>query len=76
MPIYEYSCNACGKKFEALLQKDEKAACESCGSGNLKKLFSSFAVHAGTAPQVPDCSSGCEGGFNQGTCGSGMCGGH
>ena len=46
MPIYEYRCNDCEHKFanlEGVVACDE-AACPKCGSRNLKKLISRFAV--------------------------------
>ena len=76
MPLYEYGCTDCGKKFEVLVRDSEKITCEACGSSKVKKLFSSFAVHAGSSSTAPECSTGCGGGFQQGTCGSGMCHGH
>jgi putative FmdB family regulatory protein len=79
MPIYEYTCSACGKKFDALVFRDEKVVCEACGSGRVKKGFSAFAVHGGPTrggkPGLPSCAGGCGGGFDRGACGSGMCGG-
>ena len=44
MPIFEYSCNACGKTFELLVKRyDEKVTCTHCGSSDVEKLFSAFA---------------------------------
>lgn len=77
MPIYEYTCSACGKRFDALVSADEKVSCEACGSARVKKGFSSFAVHGGptrgTKSASPVCAGSCEGGFGRGACGSGMC---
>jgi len=46
MPIYEYRCNNCGKKFEVLVfsQSDNKIICVKCGSESTERLFSSFAA--------------------------------
>lgn len=46
MPIYEYRCADCGKKFQTLVgvvagEADEK--CPHCGSANTSKLVSRFA---------------------------------
>ena len=46
MPIYEYRCQSCGKKFSALVgvttePDDEK--CPHCGSASVSKLVSRFA---------------------------------
>jgi len=45
MPIYEYVCNTCGKRFSliVLTQEDRKGVkCPHCGSENVKRLFSPF----------------------------------
>lgn len=45
MPIYEYRCNACQRKV-AILLRDLSASpkCPHCGSEDLSRLFSTFAV--------------------------------
>jgi putative FmdB family regulatory protein len=45
MPIYEYGCQKCGKKTEAIQRMGEKPLkiCPHCG-GNLKKLHSAPAI--------------------------------
>ena len=40
MPIYEYSCNACGNQFEALVRNDKTPACPSCKARDLERLLS------------------------------------
>jgi len=47
MPLYEYSCRKCSKRFEALLFGKEKPACPKCGGTDLVKLVSTFAAHGG-----------------------------
>jgi putative FmdB family regulatory protein len=44
MPIYEYRCGGCGQKFETLVRTGDTPACPSCGSTDLEKLISMFAV--------------------------------
>ena len=45
MPLYDYSCHACGQEFEVLLRTgDAPPACSSCGSGDVARLLSGFAV--------------------------------
>jgi putative FmdB family regulatory protein len=44
MPIFEYSCKACGRKFETLVLRGETPACPSCESTDLEKLFSLPAI--------------------------------
>lgn len=45
MPLYEYVCRSCSKRFEALVFGKEKPACPKCHGGDLEKLFSTFAAH-------------------------------
>ena len=42
MPIYEYQCDSCGKRIEALQKINDKPLkiCSACGSSNLRKLVS------------------------------------
>jgi putative FmdB family regulatory protein len=46
MPIYEYSCEACGKRSSALLgsYSTPDPACPHCGKKRLQRLISSFAT--------------------------------
>ena len=48
MPIFEYVCTSCGSESELLVRSaDEKVVCVSCGSTEMQKKFSTFAVTAG-----------------------------
>ena len=43
MPIYEYRCNMCGKKFDVVILRVSEpftAQCKKCGSTNVSKLVS------------------------------------
>jgi len=47
MPIYEFECLDCHRKTTALVMVRERVSevrCKKCGSGNLEKLFSRFAM--------------------------------
>ena len=46
MPIYEFECVDCGQRTEILMASTETdlVVCNSCGSRNLKKLLSAYAV--------------------------------
>ncbi len=58
MPIYEYQCNACEKRFEELqrMSDDPLTTCSECG-GELRKLLSSPAFQfKGTGWYVTDYS--------------------
>lgn len=48
MPIYEYRCNDCKKKVSILFlsfSSVQEPTCSHCGSKNLTRLISRFAVH-------------------------------
>ena len=53
MPIYEYSCDTCGEKFEKLLRPSQineySPDCPKCNSKEVKKLISksSFTLKGG-----------------------------
>jgi putative FmdB family regulatory protein len=46
MPIYEYRCDACGKKSSSLLPSysSPDPPCPQCGKPALKRLVSTFAT--------------------------------
>ena len=57
MPIFEYKCGQCGHVME-VLQKGRSVGtltCEKCGSSEVGKLLSGFAV--GRASESPACDS-------------------
>ncbi len=47
MPIYEYSCMACGHKFELVQKMSDIASsvCPKCGTDNVEKMISAGAFH-------------------------------
>ncbi|MEW6439345.1 MAG: zinc ribbon domain-containing protein [bacterium] len=48
MPIYEYACNACGRKSSILVRlrnESQTLRCKHCGSDQLRRLLSGFALH-------------------------------
>lgn len=59
MPLYEYQCDACGKRFE-IIQKFSDAppeACRVCGGGPVQRQFSSPAIQfKGTGWYITDYS--------------------
>ncbi len=58
MPIYEYRCAQCGKKFEKLRgmrDSDEGVECPECRSSKVDRQFSGFATSGGGSPS-PGCS--------------------
>jgi putative FmdB family regulatory protein len=59
MPLFEYECRGCGRKFEAFVTADRKPACPACQGAELRKLLSSPGmVGAGgrvEAEAIPSC---------------------
>ena len=47
MPIFEYLCGGCGKRFEVLIRGSEKPHCPKCNSTRLEQQLSAFALAAG-----------------------------
>ena len=62
MPIFEYVCDACQHRFEALVYGREKAACPKCESKKLTAQLSVFAVSvkssSANAPAAPSGACG------------------
>lgn len=46
MPLYEYECDACGKRFERIQKFSDPPidVCPNCGKGPVRKLLSSPAI--------------------------------
>jgi putative FmdB family regulatory protein len=46
MPIYEYQCEACGKRSSALLSSysSPDPVCPQCGKPSLQRMVSTFAT--------------------------------
>lgn len=71
MPIYEYVCGGCERRFEKLVRRfDEAVACPACASASVEKQLSVFAVAAAVpARDAAPCGVPAAG------CGAGACGG-
>ncbi len=53
MPVYEYQCQDCGKKFEIVATLAEKEAgldpaCPKCGRKRARQVFSRFTLLTGS----------------------------
>jgi putative FmdB family regulatory protein len=76
MPLYEYACPGCGRRFEKLVRRfAEAVSCPSCASPDVERQLSVFAV-AVAAPRSAGCGGGsCSagGGCESGPCGGGAC---
>ncbi len=65
MPIYEYVCQVCGGKTEALQATGagpESLACAICGAKDLRKVLSVPNISRTGGEKPSGCSSGCCGG--------------
>jgi putative FmdB family regulatory protein len=64
MPVYEYTCEACGAAFDHLVKSvhsTDKPVCPECRSKRVTRRYSTFAARQGTrsaAPPAGPCS-GC-----------------
>lgn len=57
MPMYEYICNECGRRFEQFTwssSSDDEILCPACGAANARKVMSAFGVgrSPGTSPSA------------------------
>jgi len=61
MPIYEYTCEECELTFEELVRNGVPVACPRCGTHEVRKLLSRFAVHSSSSDMggrgAKNCSS-------------------
>lgn len=58
MAIHEFYCNDCRRDSELLLRGSDTPRCAHCGSENLERKISSFAIGSGS---VSLSSCACEG---------------
>lgn len=77
MPVYEYKCSDCNKKFEILHRTSTNVSditCPECKSENVKKMVSTFASTnhnvsmSFTDPSYSDKSFNSGGGCSGGSC--------
>jgi putative FmdB family regulatory protein len=47
MPIFEYVCQECHHRFEAIVMGSQKASCPKCEGRKLDQQISRFAVSGG-----------------------------
>jgi putative FmdB family regulatory protein len=60
MPIYEYRCTACRRKVTVLTMRVSEAVdpvCEHCGSHDLTRLLSRFAMVRSEESRLDDITS-------------------
>lgn len=64
MPIYEYSCSDCGKKFEIIRMisdADAPILCECCKSDHTRRVISVFNAQSGSKIIAGNNNGGCSG---------------
>jgi putative FmdB family regulatory protein len=73
MPLYEYVCRDCARRFERLVRAfNEPTSCPDCQSASVDRQLSTFAMTTGggsardAAPALASGGGGC--------CGGGGCG--
>ena len=61
MPIFEYCCEECGNKFEAILLGQQTPECPKCHAQKLEQQLSTFAVStkSGSAPATGCGAANC-----------------
>ena len=61
MPIFEYVCQECNHKFEAIVLGRKKPQCPKCEGKKLRQRISSFAVggeKASSTRNAANCGGG------------------
>ena len=72
MPLFEFTCTDCGKRFEILMREGVTPVCPACRGQRVEKQLSAFAVGATSAKAAPMPAGGpCGGCQNPGACGFG-----
>lgn len=73
MPIYEYFCDHCDKKFEMLVFGKEQPSCPNCGKAEVKRCISACGfVSKGSGGETVGKSAGAS---SCGGCTSSSCSG-
>ena len=74
MPIFEYKCDDCDTRFEALVlgSAPEPDRC-NCGSDSIERVFSTFAAQS-SSPEPDARPTPGDGACGMPACMGGMCG--
>ena len=60
MPIYEYRCRTCDKKFETIVfGSDADVTCPKCKGGDVERLMSACGFKSGGSFTPSTGASGC-----------------
>ncbi|MEO0085918.1 MAG: FmdB family zinc ribbon protein [candidate division WOR-3 bacterium] len=59
MPVYEFKCEDCGKRFDVVATLSEKEAglvpaCPKCGGMRARQLFGRFTLLSGSKTETDD----------------------
>jgi putative FmdB family regulatory protein len=60
MPLFEYQCKSCGRRFEKLVfgASTPSIACPACDSREVEKQFSTFGFGGGRRDATPGSFGG------------------
>jgi putative FmdB family regulatory protein len=58
MPLFDYICKDCRKRFEALVSGSRTPECPLCRSTNLEQQLSRFAVANANGPRAMAACAG------------------
>jgi putative FmdB family regulatory protein len=58
MPIYQYVCRNCSHRFDRLVMGQARPDCPVCGSPDLERLLSVFAVGPGASRGSTEAPTG------------------
>jgi putative FmdB family regulatory protein len=58
MPIFEYVCESCGHRFEAIVMGSQEASCPKCNAHQLEQQLSKFSAHSKSSSASSPCASG------------------
>ena len=71
MPMYEFRCNKCRKKFEELvLSREARVQCPKCKKTDVTRLMSAFSVKSGGSSSGAAASGKSCAGCRSKNCGS------
>jgi putative FmdB family regulatory protein len=73
MPIFEYVCKDCKKRFEALVYGAEQAHCPLCKGTSLDQQISVFSVGSTKPARSCAAAAGCGGNCEMVSAGAGGC---
>jgi putative FmdB family regulatory protein len=75
MPIYEYVCDDCGRRYERIvLSQTQDVSCPSCSSSRHTLQLSVFSAHSGSSGNGASASAASSDAPGSCACGLGGCG--